>query len=270
MKKRIAIFAVAAVLCVTTARGFFGITVFDPTNWIEAVNQLRQLEQQYSQLVQTYQMVRSQYTHMVQMAKTVPVSMFARYKALVTPWKTSTASNTYGTTGGWINGANSGSGVTAGYQKAVETLEAYGKALANVPADQIDRVKKSYGTVELADGANLHTMETIGALRQNAPEVERAIRGLEEDSLSLDRDMNTEVAVLNKINAASVIALRNAQDANKVLVALSEQSIVESKRKRDSEALAINNHIKFMADGRGYLSSQKADATKAMTEFRMP
>ena len=30
--------------------------------------------------------------------------------------------------------------------------------------------------------------------------------------------MNTEIAVLNKINAANIVALRNTQDTNKLLV----------------------------------------------------
>ena len=36
--------------------------------------------------------------------------------------------------------------------------------------------------------------------------------------------MNTEVAVLNKINAANVIGLRNRQDTNKLLGALAEEA----------------------------------------------
>ena len=82
--------------------------------------------------------------------------------------------------------------------------------------------------------------------------------------------MNTEIAVLNKINAASVIALRNTQDTNKVLVTLAEQGTVESKRRRDGEAQAVNNHIRYMADGREYLASQKDGSAAGMLAFRMP
>ena len=113
-------------------------------------------------------------------------------------------------------------------------------------------------------------METIGTLRRNAAQVETVIKGLEDDSLSLDPSMNTEIAVLNKINAASIIALRNAQDSNKVLVALAEQQVIEAKRQRDAEARAINNHIRFMAQERDLLAGQKANASAAMLSFRMP
>ena len=271
MKKRILLGIACALVATAVTRGqFFGITVFDPTNWAEAVNQLRQLEQQYRQLVQTYNTIRNQYDHMIFMARRVPVDMATRYRALTTPWRTSSATNTYGTTGGWVAGVNTGSGVLAGYQRAIERLNEYGAALARVPADQADRLRKYYATIELSDGANVHTIETLGRLRQNAPQVETAIRGLEDDSLSSDPNMNTEIAVLNKINAASMIALRNTQDTNKVLVTLAEQEIVDSKRRRDSEAQAVNNHIRYMAEGREYLSSQKDGSAAAMLAFRMP
>lgn len=249
---------------------FFGLTVFDPTNWAEAVNQLRQLEQQYQQLVSTYNQITNQYNLMVRMAQRVPVDMFSRYRAILTPWKNSSATNTYGTTGAWIAAINSGVNASGGYLQAAEQLLSYGGALNNVPADQLDRLKKHYATVELTDGATIHSIEAVGSLRQNARQVEQAIAGLEQDSLSTDPTMNTEIAVLNKINAASIIALRNTQDSNKLLVTLAEQQAVEAKRQRDAEAAAINSHVRFLAQEQSILNGQKAGASAAMMSFRMP
>jgi len=249
---------------------FGGIPVFDSANFAEAVRRLLQLQQQYEQLVRTYQQIRQQYEHMTYMARRVPVNMAVRYRALATPWRTSSASNTYGTTGGWTAGINTGVGVTAGYVRATQALAAYGPALASIPADQLERLKTNYATVELTDGANLHGMETVGRLRANAPAVETAIRGLEDDSLSSVPDMNTEIAVLNKINAANLITVRSAQDTNKLLVALAEEQIIEAKRKRDAEAQAINNHIRFMGEGKAVMTAQAAGASSAMLAWRMP
>jgi len=262
-------------LCVSLARRGLAIlglgdVVFDPTLYAEAVRQLYQMQQQYAQLVESYEMIRNQYNQLVWMSRQVPVNMAARYRALGTSWQNSSAGNTYGTTGGWITGINSGQGVTAGYSQAAEPLHAYGAALANIPGDQLDRVKTNYGTVELTDGANLSAMETIGRLRANAPAVESAIQGLEDDSLSNDPQMNTEIAVLNKINAANLIAVRNTQDTNKLLVALAEHEAIDSKQRRDAEAEAINNHIRFMAEGRAAMSAQAAGASQAMLDWRMP
>ena len=189
MKKPI----IAAVLCfclafgATIARAQFGIgiTVFDPSVYAEAIAEVSHLIQQYNQLVQTYQMITNQYNQMVWMAKTLPANL-ANFRAIRTPWLLSSATNTYGMTGGWITAINSGSNVLGGYQSATDPLQAYGAALGNVPADQLSRLERHYGTVELTDGATQDGIETIGTLRFNAPQVEAAIQNLEDVSLDSD------------------------------------------------------------------------------------
>ena len=247
-----------------------GDIVFDPSNYEEAIQQLLQMEMQYEQLVKHYLVLKNQYDHMRRMAQQVPVNMGARYRARITPWRSSSASDAYGTTGGWITAANTGQSVSYGYGKAIETLVQYGSTLANIPADQQDRIKTSYATVELTDGANQHALETLGRLRANSAEVERAIQGLEDDSLSSDPNMNTEIAVLNKINAVDLINLRSSQDTNKLLVALTEAQAIDAKRKRDAEARAINNHIRFLSESKAIMRAQAADASAAMMSWKMP
>jgi hypothetical protein len=267
-----AIVAVLALVFASPARAILGLgdVVFDPQNYVQAVRSFIQLEQQYAQLIQIYQQSRQQYEQLIRMAKTVPVDMRARYRAVVTPWTNSAATNTYGTSGGWISAINNGFDVGAGYSRAVEKLDDYGPALGNIPSEQLDRVKTSYATVELTDGANLQGMETIGRLRANAPALQNTLTALEEDSLSSDPDMNTEVAVLNKINAVSLMGLRSNQDTNKLLVSLAESQIVASKRDRDAEAQAIHQHVRFVNEGKAALAAQADGASRAMLAWRMP
>ena len=113
MKKTILIATVAgAVLAAPAFAQFgFGLTVFDPTSWGELVSQLRQMQQQYSLLSQTYSQITNQYRQMQTNATLLPINMFARYRAVLSPWKFTSASNTYGTTGGWITSINSGAGL---------------------------------------------------------------------------------------------------------------------------------------------------------------
>ena len=266
--------AVVCALAVMSAPAFailgIGDIVYDPSNYALALQRLIQLEQQYAQLVQTYQMISNQYNQMLWMAKMAPVNMAARYRAMATPWGLSSATNTYGTTGGWMTGINSGLAVLSGYSEATQSLASYGAALGNIPADQLPRMKTNYATVELTDAANLNAIQTIGQMRANAPEVETTIQNLEDDSLSADPAMNTEMAVLNKINATNMVNVRNTQDTNKLLVALAEEQIVDAKRKRDAEAQAINNHIRFMAEGKAVMTAQAANASSAMLAWRMP
>jgi hypothetical protein len=247
-----------------------GDIVFDPTSYGELVSQLAELEQQYLQLVQTYQMVHNQFKQMVRNAQQVPVNMAARYRALANPWRMESATNTYGTTGDWIIGMNTGQGVMAGYAASTRALRAYGAAFGDIPGDQVERVKTDYATVELTDGANLSGMETIGRIRGGAAAVNAALSNLEDDSLSSDPDMNTEVAVLNKINAANIFGLRTAQDTNQLLVAVAEQQIIQAKRQRDAEAQAINNDIRFRTEGKAVMAAQTAGVSQAMLAWRMP
>jgi len=270
--RKIAVVALVAAMIAPAAFAVLGLgdIVFDPSNFGKLVEQLAQMERQYTALVETYQMVTAQYNQMIWMAKMVPANLRAHYRAMVTPWRNSSATDTYGTTGGWIAAINTGQGVNDGYQQAIQPLNAYGAALSNIPADQVDRIKTSYATVELADGANQSGMDLLGRLRANAPDVENAIQSVENDSLSTDPDLNTEISVLNKINAANLIALRNGQDTNQLLVALAEQQIIDAKRKRDAEATAINSHIQFMAQEQSVLRAQTGDPSARMLAYRMP
>src|ERR1700686_639536 len=89
-------------------------------------------------------------------------------------------------------------------------------------ADDLNRVKSQYASVELSDGANVTAMAAIGAIRDNAQAIQNQINNLEQDSLSNDPNLNSEVSVLNKINAANVLTLRSLQDSNKLLASLLE------------------------------------------------
>jgi len=247
-----------------------GDVVYDPAAVANLIKQFHQMEQEYSQLVATYQTVRSQYSQMIFMAKMVPTELRARYRTLATPWRSSAATDTYGTTASWIAAINSGLGVQSGYQQAIQRLNAYGGVFSHIPTEQLDRVKVNYATVELTDGANQSAIDLLGRLRANAPQVATAIQNLETDTLSSDPNLNSEIAVLNKINAANLVGLRNGQDTNDLLVALAEEEVVDAKRKRDAEAGAINQHIRFVGEEQEILRAQTGDPSARMLAYRMP
>jgi hypothetical protein len=271
-KKHVVIVALLLIGFAARTEAFLGIgdVVFDPSVYAQAIEQVVSLERQYAQLVLSYQMIRSQYDQMVHNAKRLPVDMDRRYRLVRSPWVTSHPSNTYGTTGAWTLAATTGSDIAMGFRAGSEPLRDYGGAMSDLQADQQGYVKSSYGTVELTDAAISTSLETIGRLRGNAAAVQGALQRLEDDSLSADPDLNTEVGVLNKINAASIAALHSAQDTNAVLITLAEQQSVAAKRTRDAEARAINQHIRFVAEAKPVLIAQSAGASDAMRRWRMP
>lgn len=265
----------AVVVCLSILLSFCdlwasGFPVFDAANFEESVRQLIQMEQQYEQLVRNYQMVRAQYEHMLQMARRVPVNMMQRYRSLAAPWRPVDAANASGKTAGWIESMNTGVAAAASYTKAVEDLVSIESAAGHMDAAQFDRLKTNLATVELVDGSNVHTLGTLGRLRSASESVEHAINDLELDSLSSDPAMNTELAVLNKINAATIIALRRTQDTNNVLVGMAEAQVIANKRTRDAEARALNTELRYRSEGKAVLDAVSRGTTDALRNWRIP
>jgi len=274
MRKKVLLCLLVLCLCVGTASAQFGFggIVYDPTNYHNALLRYFQLQQQLIQLRNSYAQLVSQYNLALQMAKNLQ-NMPARYRAQFSQWRNVTALNSYGNTSGWINGANSGqlSAVLAGYRQSTTQLGAYDpKALSGMTGDELARVKSQYASVELADGVNTNALLTIGSIRGNAQTLETQINNLEQDSLSGDSGLNSEVQVLNKINAANVLTLRSIQDSNKLLASLLEQQTVAAKQQREMTTNAINADISRRASLAGNLSQVTGTLTTSLQNFRMP
>ena len=93
----------------------------------------------------------------------------------------------------------------------------------------------------------MNAMATIGSIRGSAQDVQTQIGNLEQDSFSSDSGLNTEVSVLNKINAAGVLTLRTLQDSNKLLASLLEQQTILAKQQREATTNTINADIERQA-----------------------
>jgi hypothetical protein len=263
MKRKILILLLVISLTVASASAQIGAIVYDPTNYSNALLRYFQLQQQLLQLQTSYLLA-------VQMAKNIQ-NMPARYQALFSIWRNSTALDIYGNTTPWIVGINSGQAVNPGYQQATTQLRPYNPGvLAGMTPDEFERVKSQYASVELSDGANVTAMAAIGAIRNNAQNIQAQIANLEQDSLSGDANLNTEVSVLNKINAAGVLALRTAQDSNKLLASLLEQQTVTAKQQREATANTINADVTRHANLAANLAQVTGTITDSLQAFRMP
>ena len=268
MKRKVLAVLLAMGLVVGTASAQFGGVVYDPTNYHNALLRYYQLQQHLIQLQKTYTQIVSQYNLAMAMARYVH-NMPTRYRATFSQWRNATALNTYGNTNGWIAGINSGY-VNGGYQQSTTQLLQYDpNHLSGMDANELSRVKSQYASVELSDGANEEAMAAIGAMRENAQNVQAQIANLEQDSFSDDPDANSEVSVLNKINASSVLTLRSVQDSNKLLASLLEQQIILAKQQRESTTNAINADIQRRASLSGNLAQVTGTMTDSLQNFRM-
>ena len=258
-------------LAVPVSAQLFGGIVYDPTNYGNAVLRYRQLQQQLTQLVTTYNQIRTQYLLLLQQSQRLPVDMVARYRSLTSAWRPMTATTAYGTTAAWLKTANSGPGAAGAYVQATEPLLAYAsKALLKLSAEEAARVRTQYDRVQLADGSVTHGLEALGYLRGQQATMEATLRNLEDDTYATDPARNTQVAVLNKINATAVTSARLAKDANNVLVSLLEQQLLEATSRREAAAQGINAHIAFLTEAAPLLARTTADTTAALTAFRIP
>jgi hypothetical protein len=136
-------------------------------------------------------------------------------------------------------------------------------------ADELARVQSQYATVQLADGANTTAIATIGSIRGNAQTVQTQIGNLEQDSLSNDSDLNTEVAVLNKINASGVLTIRTLQDSNKLLASLLEEQTILAKQQREATTNTINADIQRQASLAANMAQVTGTLTDSLQNFRM-
>lgn len=222
-----------------------GGIVYDPTNYANSVLRYKQLLLQLTQLRATYSQILNQYNLALQMSRNIP-NMADRYTATWAPWRYANAQDVYGNTTPWINGVNSGvfPTVVDGYKKATNTFMPYTPSLlASMPPNEVQQVQSDAATVELVDGAAQGAMQMIGSIRANALNTTNTISNIQNDSLSNNPSLNSEVSVLNKVNATSVLALENAQDTNKLLVALLEQHTILAKQARDAVTNITNADI---------------------------
>jgi hypothetical protein len=270
VNKKLGIALVVAALGVGSASAQFGSgIVYDPTNYHNAVLRYLQLQQQLMQLQQTYTRVLAHYNLALQMARNIQ-NMPARYHALFSEWRKGSAHDTFRNTGGWISEMNTGA-VSGGYQAATTQLSPYSPAyLSSMDPSELSRVRSQYASVELADGANLTAIETIGAIRNNASNLEARMNNLENDSLSSDPELNSEVSVLNKINAVDMLTLRSVQDSNKLLVSLLEQQVIAAKQQRETTTNAIDTDITRQATMAGNTGRLTGTLTTTLENFRMP
>jgi hypothetical protein len=272
--KRIAILIVVALffIPIVSEAQFGGGVVYDPSNYHNALLRYYQLQKHLVELQKTVSTVTSQLNLAMQMARSVQ-NMEARYRAVFSQWRHFSASNLYGNTGGWV-GAVNGAGpqsVSPAYQQAIVPFLTYNQTFLNAinPADAL-HLRSVAASMQLADGANISALTTVGNIRGNAQALQLQIANLEQDSFSPDKDLNSEVSVLNKINASNVLTLRTLQDANNLQVAALEQQILQAKQQRDNDAANLNFTTQMRQQATQNLAPFNNNLSQSLASYRLP
>jgi hypothetical protein len=266
MIRRLLLGALLLLVCVLPVSAQFFSVVYDPTNYANAVLRYGQLQAQLSQLITTYNQIRTQYLLLRTQAERLPFALTPRYQSphavapLVDPASTATLPGSAANTGG----------VRPLLQRATEALVPYGGGLSRLSAAELSRVQERYDRTQLTDGAITNGLEAIGRLRQNQASVEATLQNLEGDAYSDNPALHTQVAVLDKINAAGVAGTRIAKDTNYLLVSLLEQQVLDATERREAAAQGINAHVAFLTQAGPLHARTTGGTTKALSTFRIP
>jgi hypothetical protein len=240
--------------------------VFDSTNYANSVREYREIQQLYTtanatrdQVIQTYNLAR-------QMAN-MPQDLQQRYAAEFSRWKTVSATNTYGNTADWISAVNNGQqeAASVGHKTAgIQLQQPPQAAFAHLDERSQALVKAQYATAELADGVSANALATLGEIRARSLSLTRQISNLERDSYSTDPSQQTQMAVLGKINSATLMQLRSQQDTNQILSAAALHQMLAAKDQFDQQKRALNQAIYFQQNFRDSMNRITSGMTQSM------
>ncbi len=262
------IFALFALLPACANAQFGSGIVFDPTQSTHAIVQIQQGEQQiqhwatelqdweqhlqrelqiYNTAVQTRDQIISAYNLAYQMSR-MPQNLAARYRAQFSQWTNLSAPNTYGGTGAWMTALDLGGQAQAlqAYNNAVVQLQQFpNSAYGSLDSNSQATIQNQYATSELSQGTTVSTLATLGSIRSDSESFATQLANLDSDTFATDPDQQTEMAVLGKINSATLLQIHSQQDTNQLLAASVQQQLIAQKQQIDAQNRAINNAIYF-------------------------
>jgi hypothetical protein len=265
------IFTLAAALAPSAHAQFGSGIVFDPTQSGHAIQQIAQGEQQlqkwatelqdweqhlqrelqiYNTAVQTRDQIVSAYNLAYQMSR-MPQNLAARYRAQWSKWtnmSNMSAPDPYGITTTWMTALDLGGQTQAlqAYNNAIVRLQQFPNgSYGGMDSASQATIQNQYATSELSQGTTVATLATLGTIRSDSESFATQLANLDSDTFATDPDQQTEMAVLGKINSATLLQIHSQQDNNQLLAASVQQQLVAQKQQIDAQNRAINNAIYF-------------------------
>jgi hypothetical protein len=222
----------------------------------------------YGELVVTFNQLVREYNLLVQQARRLPLDLAARYRVPSVPWASHDVAADYA--GGLLDALNRGVRAGDPYRDTLARLDAVRAVLPAVPDALRERLGTVYATIELADQLSRSAVAQTGSVRANGLEMLRTIQALEDDTVSNDDRFHTQTALLNKINGASVLGLRIAEQTTQSLSGVVEQLVVVNKRQRDAEAKAMNAQLYQWQFGRAYGEGLFTNTARNLDGWQQP
>jgi hypothetical protein len=134
----------------------------------------------------------------------------------------------------------------------------------------MQNLQRAYATLDIADAVLRDGTNQSGLLRFGGRSLYAATNRFELDALDGDVSQSTS-AVLDKLNASAVLELKQKQGTNDLLVTAVEIAVLDNKRRRDAEAIAINRRMRRLQYYRAYGNTFfSAAATETAAAWRQP
>jgi hypothetical protein len=240
---RRAVLAFSLLLALTAAQA--QVPVIDALNLVETARTAYNTYQTYRQLVQEYELL---------LRMTKRATGMARYRTPEVPIVFHDASR-------YLAGARLLSALNAGdptgqiYDSVVRTAVRPESILPALPVAARRDVERAFATIDISDSVGAMAGHQVGHVRGYTNATTAAIRTLENDTLGGSDNEHYQTAILDRINAAQVIARRQDAMTNQLVSHLVEQALVQTKRQRDTEAIAMSMHVNRLRYFREYSSS---------------
>ncbi len=230
--------------------------VYDPTNYFQALTR-------YAQLLE-------QYRFWVAQARRLPVDLGLRYRLLPVRWRTHDPTGTYTYAQPILSALNNGDATGTLYDVSTDRVATLDDLLAFVPQDLRGRLESLYGSIQFGDSVAKTAIDEVGATRTNGRLALNTIQNMEDDAVSNADDFQTQTALLNKINGATVLALRLDETAMQLQLHVLEQLLVENKRTRDADGRLMNAQLFQWRYGQSYGRDLFSHTASALDSWRQP
>jgi hypothetical protein len=233
MKK---ILLLSSILLFTAAPSFGQITVFDPSNLKQQIQQLVSMSQQLTQLQKTFALYQQQFNLLNSEAQSLK-GLPTRYRYTFTNWQQFAAGNQYGNTNTWFTGITTGNAnaVQTGFRNLLPAIQPVD--VTATPQAQQDW-RQQYGLIQLQDASLMSGIKAIGDIRTNIQQNANVVAQLEADATSTDPTMQSEKALQQKTLIALLLMIHTLEDTNRALTSsmdLQIQTVAQQRWERGRE-----------------------------------
>jgi len=150
--------------------------------------------------------------------------------------------------------------------QAYRTIARPVASLAALPPDTPVAIRQALAharaTIDIADALMTTGAHQAGQIRFNGRQLDRATTDLAATALDADETQST-TAVLDTLNAAAVLELKQQQARVQLLVTAVELAVLDNVRHRNAEVIAMNQRLRAEAHFRTYAATIWPDAEDA-------